>query len=281
MNNVLRTLIYNGQVSLTLVDATEIAKEGIQLHKISKGSSQLFAKALAVMTFMSAALKNEQGEISLALKCDGAAEEIAISGNRALRLRGYIAETQLSDGFSEREMLGEGSMTIIRDDGYNRPFVGACAFPERGGIDEIFEEYYRISEQLPTRIETSIEFDETGALRFVGAAVLQPLPFADKETLEKVEAADLFGLLEAVKTKGVEIAAADAFTKDETVWEVRGAVYKCNCSREYLTRVLVSLGEEQMREIIREDGSVHVHCHYCNTDYHFTEEDADRVFRHS
>lgn len=281
MNNVLRTLIYNGQVSLTLVDATEIAKEGIQLHKISKGSSQLFAKALAVMTFMSAALKNEQGEISLALKCDGAAKEIAISGNRALRLRGYIAETQLSDGFSEREMLGEGSMTIIRDDGYNRPFVGACAFPERGGIDEIFEEYYRISEQLPTRIETSIEFDETGALRFVGAAVLQPLPFADKESLEKVEAADLFGLLEAVKTKGVEIAAADAFTKDETVWEVRGAVYKCNCSREYLTRVLVSLGEEQMREIIREDGSVHVHCHYCNTDYHFTEEDADRVFRHS
>ena len=281
MNNVLRTLIYNGQVSLTLVDATEIAKEGIQLHKLSKGSSQLFAKALAVMTFMSAALKNEQGEISLALKCDGAAEEIAVSGNRALRLRGYIAETQLSDGFSEREMLGEGSMTIIRDDGYNRPFVGACAFPERGGIDEIFEEYYRISEQLPTRIETSIEFDETGALRFVGAAVLQPLPFADKETLEKVEAADLFGLLEAVKTKGVEIAAADAFTKDETVWEVRGAVYKCNCSREYLTRVLVSLGEEQMREIIREDGSVHVHCHYCNTDYHFTEEDADRVFRHS
>ena len=281
MNNVLRTLIYNGQVSLTLVDATEIAKEGIQLHKLSKGSSQLFAKALAVMTFMSAALKNEQGEISLALKCDGAAKEIAISGNRALRLRGYIAETQLSDGFSEREMLGEGSMTIIRDDGYNRPFVGACAFPERGGIDEIFEEYYRISEQLPTRIETSIEFDETGALRFVGAAVLQPLPFADKETLEKVEAADLFGLLEAVKTKGVEIAATDAFTKDETVWEVRGAVYKCNCSREYLTRVLVSLGEEQMREIIREDGSVHVHCHYCNTDYHFTEEDADRVFRHS
>ena len=281
MNNVLRTLIYNGQVSLTLVDATEIAKEGIQLHKTSKGSSQLFAKALAVMTFMSAALKNEQGEISLALKCDGAAEEIAISGNRALRLRGYIAETQLSDGFSEREMLGEGSMTIIRDDGYNRPFVGACAFSERGGIDEIFEEYYRISEQLPTRIETSIEFDETGALRFVGAAVLQPLPFADKETLEKVEAADLFGLLEAVKTKGVEIAATDAFTKDETVWEVRGAVYKCNCSREYLTRVLVSLGEEQMREIIREDGSVHVHCHYCNTDYHFTEEDADRVFRHS
>ena len=281
MNNVLRTLIYNGQVSLTLVDATEIAKEGIQLHKLSKGSSQLFAKALAVMTFMSAALKNEQGEISLALKCDGAAKEIAISGNRALRLRGYIAETQLSDGFSEREMLGEGSMTIIRDDGYNRPFVGACAFPERGGIDEIFEEYYRISEQLPTRIETSIEFDETGALRFVGAAVLQPLPFADKETLEKVEAADLFGLLEAVKTKGVEIAATDAFTKDETVWEVRGAVYKCNCSREYLTRVLVSLGEEQMREIIREDGSVHVHCHYCNTDYHFTEEDADRIFRHS
>ena len=84
-----------------------------------------------------------------------------------------------------------------------------------------------------------------------------------------------------MKEKGIESAALEAYTKDETVWELREAAYKCNCSREYLTRVLVSLGEAQMREIIHEDGSVHVHCHYCNTDYHFTEEDADRIFRHS
>ena len=279
MKNVLRTLIYGGQVSLTLVDATEIVKEGIKLHNLSQGSALLFGKALAAMTFMSASLKNERGEVSLSLKCGGGAEEIAVSGNRALRLRGYIAETALSDGFSEREMLGDGSMTIIRDDGYSRPFVGACGFPEQAEIDGIFEEYYRISEQLPTRIYTTVEFGKTGELIFAGAAVLQPLPFAESETLEKVKSYSLESLTADVKEKGVEMAATAAFEKENSVWELRDAVYKCNCSREYLTRVLISLGEEQMREIIREDGSVHVHCHYCNTDYHFTESDADRIFK--
>jgi redox-regulated HSP33 family molecular chaperone len=33
-----------------------------------------------------------------------------------------------------------------------------------------------------------------------------------------------------------------------------------------------------MRQIIREDGAVRVHCHYCNTDYTFGEEDADQLF---
>jgi molecular chaperone Hsp33 len=40
----------------------------------------------------------------------------------------------------------------------------------------------------------------------------------------------------------------------------------------------VSLGEAQMREIIESDGAVRVHCHYCNTDYEFTEKDVDVVF---
>ena len=68
------------------------------------------------------------------------------------------------------------------------------------------------------------------------------------------------------------------FDVNNETLEERNAVYECNCSREYLTRVLVSLGETQMREIIKEDGAVRIHCHYCNTDYEFTAEDADKIF---
>ena len=56
------------------------------------------------------------------------------------------------------------------------------------------------------------------------------------------------------------------------------AQYKCRCSKAYLGEVLVSLGEAQMREIIREDGAVRIHCHYCNTDYEFYDEDVDYLF---
>ena len=279
MKNLLRTLIYDSQVSLTISDTTELVKEGIKRHRLSQESARVFGEAISAMTFMSACLKNAVGEISLSLKSDGACDEIAISGNQNLFMRGYIGNTQMEGGMSALNMFGTGgSLTIIRDDGYSRPFVGSCALPQNGGVDEAFEEYFRISEQLPTRIKTSVEFDEKGECVFAGVIAVQPLPFAPLATQEKVQALDLASLLEKVKAQGTAAVAEETFDSDKRVWEERTAKYKCNCSRRYLLRVLVSLGEPQLRQIIQEDGAARIHCHYCNTDYEFTEEDADHLF---
>ena len=180
---------------------------------------------------------------------------------------------------TERCALGDnGSLTIIRDDGYNRPFVGACALPKSGGVDEAFEEYYRISEQLPTYIKTKVELNENGECVFAGVAVLQPLPFASEETLERVRNTRLEELLTSVKKVGVEAAAAE-LDVERAVWDFRKAEYKCNCSKTYLTRVLVPLGEEELRRIVKEDGEIRIHCHYCNSDYEFTDSDIDGIFK--
>lgn len=282
MKNVLRSLIYNGQVSLTLADTTEIVKEGARRHALSKASAYTFGRALSLMTFMSACLKEETGEISLSIK-GGDVGEIAVSGNRRLQIRGYIINTNAEgagNAETERALLGgNASLTIIRDDGYNRPFVGACALPNNAGLDEGFEEYFRISEQLPTRLYTAVEFGEDELCAFAGVVAVQPLPFAEEKTLEKVAALDLAALLEKAKNEGTMYAAKENFALNSPVLEERCAQYQCNCSREYLIRVLVSLGETQMREIIKEDGAVRVHCHYCNTDYEFVDEDADQIFK--
>lgn len=279
MKNMLRTLVFDGQVSLTLADTSEMVKEGARLHELAPASTVLLGKALSAMTFASACLKEETGEISLSMKCDGSAGGIGVSGNRALRLRGYIENKAIKGETESAERLGNGSLTIIRDDGYNRPFVGACALPQNGDVDEAFEEYYRISEQLPTYLKTTVELNEKGACVFAGVAVLQPLPFASEETLERVKRTCLEELLSMVKTVGVEATASARFVPDKSVWDLRKAEYKCNCSKAYLTRVLVPLGEEELRRIVKEDGAVKIHCHYCNSDYEFTDQDVDGIFQ--
>ena len=147
MNNLVRTIIF-GNVSLTVADTTEMVQEGIRRHALSSTSALVFGKALSAMTYMSSCLKEEKGEISLSFKNDGIGGEVAVSGNRKLFVRGFIDNTQVALGLSseaERACLGEnGSITIIRDDGYARPFVGACALPQKGGLDEAFEEYIRM-----------------------------------------------------------------------------------------------------------------------------------------
>lgn len=277
MNNVFRTLVYGENVSLTLADTTEIVREGIRRHRLARGSAILFGKTISAMTFASACLKEEKGEISCSLRANGECGEIAVSGDRALSMRGYITNVQIAEE-RERPFTFGGSLTIVRDDGYSRPFVGTCALEEDGGVDESFEGYYRISEQLPTRIRTIVELDGEGACVFAGVVALQPLPFATADALQKTAALELSSVLSKLKTLGGERTIEETFGRDERAWDARCAAYRCKCSREYLSRVLVTLGEEQFREILREDGAVRLHCHYCNTDYAFTEEDAARLF---
>ena len=283
MSNLLRTLIFNDEVSLTIADTTEIVREGMRLHKLSPASAYLYGRGMSALTYMSSCLKESTGEISLSLKCDGEAADMGISGNRALNLRGYVANTQIEGGAnyeSELRALGnDGSITIIRDDGYSRPFVGSCGFPQQLSMDDIFEEYYRSSEQIPTYIATVVEINEEGVCLFAGVLALQPLPFASEETLDKVWSLDLYEILETLKGKTVEEVVRENFQTTSKVWELREARYKCNCSREYLKGVLVTLGEEQLRDIIAQEGAVRVHCHYCNSDYEFTEEDANELFK--
>ena len=68
------------------------------------------------------------------------------------------------------------------------------------------------------------------------------------------------------------------FSADGKGVEYKTAKYECHCSRAYLAEVLASIGEAEMRKIIQEDGCIRVHCHYCNTEYVFTEDDVELVF---
>ena len=282
MENVLRTLIYDGQVSLTVADTTALVQESAKRHNLTKGSAYLLGKALSAMTYMSACLKMEKGEISLSLKTDGECGGIGVSGNQKLYLRGYIENPSLfgedMQAVEKNALQNGGSFTVIRDDGYNRPFVGSCGLDD-GTIDGAFEQYFATSEQLPTRIYTTVEFNEKDEISFAGVVALQPLPFAEEDALKKTADLPMESLLISARDKGVEEGVLSFFEERENVWSMRKAIYKCNCSREYLSAVLTSLGEREMRKIIREEGKVEVHCHYCNTDYVFTEKDADEIFK--
>ena len=124
MENIIRTLVCGEQVSLTLADTTELVRRGKKLHNLTKGGAETLGKFLSAAAFMSAALKEESGEISFALQCDGEGQLCNVSGNHALNIRGYLENAKATG--NERSILGnEGSFTVIRDDGYSRPFVSA------------------------------------------------------------------------------------------------------------------------------------------------------------
>ncbi len=267
MKNVLRGLIYDEQVSITLINCTDVVRYGLSRHRFTGKKALLFAKALCYGAFMSAGLKERKGEVSLVFKAE--CGTLTVSGDFGMNIRGCFDQTgEIEKGF------GQGTLTVVRDDGYARPFVGTCELLE--DEDESMSEYFRISEQLPTFVATKVDLNEEGGVDFASIAVLQPLPFADEKTLEKMPKGDaLYALAAALKEKSGLVVANEYSV---TCISEKTAKYNCRCSKDYLKGVLVSVGEQELRRIIDEDGAVRVHCHYCNTDYEFFHSDVDEMF---
>lgn len=277
MNNLIRTLVYDNQVSLTLLDITEPVQEGARRHGLLGGGAKIFGRALAIIAFFSAALKGEKGDVSFSIQTDGAMGVLQAAGNKSLSVRGCMQNPEAKG--EEAELMGQnGTLTVVRDDGYSRPFVGSCDFPERVDMDRLFERYFAISEQLPTFLASVVETDENGEVIFAGLAALQPLPFTDEKTLRELPKGEaLAKIVEKIAAEGLEKVAKEYFSAKSDGIENRRVAYKCNCSREYLSEVLATLGENQLKEIIREEGKIGVHCQFCNTDYLFTEKDLDSI----
>lgn len=276
MNKIIRTLTFNDEISLMAVDSTQMLRDAIKIHSLSREAAAVFGKALTVMTYMSCWLKDEGGKISVNLKGNGAGGTVCVSGDKALNMRGAMGNPRAA--CSEREIIGhEGYITVIRDDGYTQPFVGTAPISS-GSISRIFEEYYIISEQLPTYINADVLFGEDGKLICCAGIFLQPLPEASFEAKAQAvnKALSISGLAAEIAKKGVEEYIKENFSTGEIF--TSSARYKCNCSKKYIEGVILAMGRDELEDILRKEGKVNVHCHYCNTDYDFYREDIEKLF---
>lgn len=276
MNKIIRTLVFGDEISLMVLDLTQMLADAIQIHSMSVESAKVFGKALTAITYMSCWLKDDSGEISANIKGNGFGGTICVSGDKALNIRGTMENPKAIA--NEREIIGhEGYITVIRDDGYVQPFVGTAPISS-GSISRIFEEYYIVSEQLPTYIKTDVLFDNEGKLASSVGLFLQPLPSASFEAKAQAvnKALSIKDMAAEIAEKGVEAWTKENFDVHD-VSEI-SARYKCNCSREYIEGVILSMGKDELYDIVDKEGRVNVHCHYCNTDYNFYREDIDKLF---
>jgi molecular chaperone Hsp33 len=272
MAKLLRTLIEDEQISLVAIDSTELVRHAQIIHNMTAEAARVFGRILTVATYMSCWLKDEDSQISVNFKHHGETGEACVSGDGAMHMRGYIYNPLAHD-----ETIGKGYMTVVRDDHYKTPFVGTCEMVG-GDVDENFEYYYRLSEQLPTYIATDAAFDEHGLCLAAGGIFLQPMPGADevKSQYAKNAAREVKGFAKELKNAGMGALIEKIF--GVKTCEEREIEYRCSCSREYIAGVLHGMGENELREILRTEGKINVHCHYCNSDYDFYEKDIDEMF---
>ncbi len=278
---ILRGLIWNGEVSLAVADTTRLVGRAIEIHGLSPLSAAALGRTLTVAAYMCSSLKEERGALSVSVKGDGIGGPIYVSGDKKLRMRGYIDNPQAFLPPNARGKLDvggcvgrNGTLSVVREDGEGIPFVGTTPLVS-GEIGEDFAAYFAYSEQLPTAIAVGVKIGKEGTCLGAGGVFLQPLPGAGEESLKKTD--ETIAKFAAVSSMLEEMTAEELAEKyfGNVNFYKQKPEYKCNCSRNYIEGILSAMGEEELRSILAEEGKISVHCHYCNKDYVFTPEETE------
>lgn len=272
MNKLFKALIYNNEVSLSVLDTTKMVNDAIRIHNLHEGGAKTLGGLLTAAAYMAGCLKSEKGGISITIKGSENSGTASVSSDKDMHVRGYI-----DDEYDGR--LKGGSLAVIKEDGLFRPFIGTCEL-KGDDVSENLMNYFQMSEQIDTAVAIGVKIKD-GKCVCAGGVIMQLLPGTAFENMEKAEdKMQAFVNIEDVLERYGADGIIDEFFKGEIK---NGGVYeyfpeyKCNCSKEKTERILISLGKDELNKIIKEEGEVKVHCHYCNTDYVFNQLDVDKI----
>ena len=162
--------------------------------------------------------------------------------------------------------------------------VAVLVVPLSGrSLSESLEAYFASSEQLPTRVLLAA----TPGL--VAGMLVQRLPgeggkaAVDPAALEAAWMKADHAMAALTRTELLEDDVEQRLVKMFGVDEVRvfGAhevTFECRCSRERVANVLRSLGVEEVRSVIAEQGACTVTCEFCQKPYKFDAIDVEQLF---
>ncbi|MBM7345909.1 Hsp33 family molecular chaperone HslO [Pantoea coffeiphila] len=272
-----RYLFENHAVRGELVTASQTWRDIIDGHDYPQPVQQLLGELLVATSLLTATLKFD-GDITVQLQGDGPLNLAVINGNNQQEMRG-VARTQgeIAEGSSLKEMVGNGYLVITISPKEGERYQGVVGL-EGDTLAACLEDYFMRSEQLPTRL--FIRTGEHNGLPGTAGILLQVLPAQDA-SLDDFN--HLTTLTETIKTEELlglpanEVLWRLYHEEEVTVYDPQSVVFKCSCSRERCGEVLLSLAQDEVNQILEEDGQIDMHCDYCGSHYVYDSVDIAAI----
>lgn len=264
---------------VVLVTATELARRARELHRSSSGSAVLMAQGLSAGALMGS-LQKSDARVNLQLECDGPLRGLFVDADSSGILRGYVKNPLVSHLGNEgayhwRPALGnKGFLSVLRDLGGGEYYRSAVEL-ESFDLARDLERYFSISDQLPTRVYLTV-LPEPGRegeepLGRVVGMFLQPLPDGDMQAFREWGDQLAQDFEERVRTHAAQGATAllkALVPREDLELLSRYPIsFNCGCSKERVKRALMTLGREELEDILQKEGKAEADCHFCTTHY--------------
>lgn len=285
-DRIVRAIAGDGFMNAVFVLSTGICERARRIHKTLPTATAALGRLLSAASMMGCMQKVDDGSLTLQVRGDGPLGTLLAVSDARGNVRGFVSNPQISLLEKYRGKLdvgaavGNGMLTVIRDLRLKEPYVGSIELTS-GEIAEDIAAYFAQSEQIPTVCALGVLVDTDQSVRAAGGYIVQLLPGASGELIDRIE--------EAVRQAGPVSAFFSEKPDPEAllervlggfnpeILETERVEYRCYCSRERVRATLVSLGRDDLQQIVESGETVHVGCQFCDADYSFAPEEVAEI----
>lgn len=281
-NELVRAIAANAQIRAFACNTREMAEDARRAHNTSPVVTAALGRLLSAGAMMGSMLKGDKDLLTLQVKGDGPMRGLTVTADAKGCVKGYpivpdvIVPANALGKLDVGGAIGKGTLSVIKDMGLKEPYVGQTQL-QTGEIAEDLTYYFAASEQVPSAVGLGVLMNKDNTVRQAGGFIIQLMPFAEEGVIAKLEenlakVASVTALLEEGNSPtGMLQILLDGM--DPEITDTSEVFFRCNCSKERIERVLISLGKEELSDMIQEGEPIEVNCQFCNKSYSFTVDE--------
>ena len=272
-DNSLRFLFEEADIRGEVVQLDRAFTDIVALHQYAPGVNRLLGEFLAAAVLLSTTLKFE-GKLILQARSEGQLPLLMVECNSELEIRGIVRGAEQATAETFNQLLHQGQLAITIDPVRGNRYQGVVAL-EGDSLAACLDSYFQQSEQLQTRLWLACDGQRAaGMLVQQLPAQLAPDPAQRALQWEHVYAlASTLRDEELLQLHPTQLLHRLYHEDPLRLFEPRTVCCQCSCSRERTLAALISLGADEVEQILKELGSVSMDCEFCNTRYEYFRED--------
>jgi len=285
---IVRATAGSGSIRAFCATTRELTEFARASHNTSPVVTAALGRLLTAGAIMGSMQKSEDDLLTLQLRGAGPMKGITVTADSKANVKGYpiVADVMLPPNSKGKldvsGAIGVGLLTVIKDLGLKEPYVGQVELIS-GEIAEDIAYYFTTSEQVPSAVALGVLMEKNNTVKQAGGLIIQILPGASDEQISALEERlnkmpSMTAMLEAGKSPEMileEILGDLGLSINDTI----PTQFECNCDKERVEKVVISLGRKELEDIISEGNPIELKCHFCNKAYNFTVDELKRLLK--
>ena len=285
-DGILNISLMGGQARAILIESTAMVQEAKRIHGLSKIATAALGRTLTATAMMGSMLKGTDESVTASIKGGGPIGTVLAVANDRCEVKGYVGNPAVDLPRTGKKLpvgaaVGrDGRLTVIKDMHLKEPYVGQVNLVS-GEIAEDFAMYFTASEQTPSLVSLGVLVSDE-KVESAGGLIVQVMPGATEAAIKSIELSagmfmDISGTMKEYHLEGAVNQLL--MHLEPEILERRDTRYACDCSRERVERALITLGRDELHDMIEKQHGAQVDCHFCNKRYQFSESELAALLR--